>query len=216
MLATTFCLALVVLDRILYLHKAHVVKTAYHFLSFAFFSAFIFKLYHHHGALVATETGRDGLLRVFFLLKSASFALNARQVRSGYKRHDGAGGSSSASRVDALYLGSALYFATPFLYELRVLLDYACVDSSLDLHDWLKLENIKRDLRKADFRNRTARAKHPFGSPQPRSKKVFAQGGGAFVLLLSVVLAPFFIFSTSNPQVGVNPVYSVSLNVSRF
>ena len=220
-LATTSCLALVVLDRILYLHKAHVLKTAYHFLSFAFFSAFTFKLYHHHGALTlrATETGRDGLLRVFFLLKSASFALNARQVRSGYKRHghDGVYSSpaSSASRVDALtYLGSALYFATPFLYELRVLLDYACVDSSLDLHDWLKLENIKRDLRRADFRNRNARAKHPFGSPQPRSKKVLAQGGGAFVLLLSVVLAPFFIFSTSNPQVGVNPVYKVSLNVS--
>ena len=184
-LATTSCLALVVLDRVLYLHKAHVLKTAYHFLSFAFFSAFTFKLYHHHGALTlrATETGRDGLLRVFFLLKSCSFALNARQVRSGYKRHghDGVYSSpaSSASRVDALtYLGSALYFATPFLYELRVLLDYACVDSSLDLHDWLKLENIKRDLRKCDFRNRNARAR------RRRVRLVALRGAGAVLHLL--------------------------------
>ena len=39
------------------------------------------------------------------------------------------------------------------------------------------------------------------------------QGGGLFPPL-SILLVPFFIFSTSNPQVGVNPVYSASLNLT--
>ena len=30
------------------------------------------------------------------------------------------------------------------------------------------------------------------------------QGGSLFVLLLAILLVPFFIFSTSNPQVSVN------------
>ena len=91
---------------------------------------------------------------------------------------------------------------------------HACTDSSLDLFDWLKLENINRDLFRINVRNMTYRRYHPFGHPQPWWKKVIVQGGGLFLLLLSILLVPFFIFSTSNPQVGVNPVYSASLNLT--
>jgi hypothetical protein len=84
-----------------------------------------------------------------------------------------------------------------------VLLDYACTDSCLDLSDWLTLENISRDLFWINVRNTTYFRTHPFGHPQPWWRKVFVQGGGLFVLLISFILVPFFIFSTSNPQVGV-------------
>ena len=50
--------------------------------------------------------------------------------------------------------------------------------------------------------------------PIPRWKKTFVQGGGLFFLLISFLLVPFFIFSTSNPQVGVNPVYAAELNIT--
>lgn len=212
-LAITVVIALIVADRIIYLNKAKAAKVAYHFLTYAAFCTFTFRLYHQHGSLKSTSAGRAGLIRVFFLLKSVSFALNARQIRAGYK-NDG-GSNRLHKRSDFIsFLGFMTYLSVPFLYELRVLLDYACTDSSLDLFDWLKLENINRELFRVNVRNDTYRAYHPFGEPQPRWKKVIVQGGGLFLLLLSIILVPFFVFSTSNPQVGVNPVHAASLNIT--
>lgn len=212
-LAITVVIALIVADRIIYLNKAKAAKVAYHFLTYAAFCTFTFRLYHQHGSLKSTSAGRAGLIRVFFLLKSISFALNARQIRAGYKSDGGT--NRLHKRSDFIsYLGFMTYLAVPFLYELRVLLDYACTDSALDLFDWLKLENINRELFRVNVRNDTYRAYHPFGAPQPRWKKVIVQGGGLFLLLLSIILVPFYIFSTSNPQVGVNPVHAASLNIT--
>jgi len=281
-LAVTGCAMLLIVDRVLYLHRWHVGKVVYHFLSYVFFVTVAFRLFHRHGVLQPTEQGRTWLLRVFFLLKSTSFALNARQLRSGYRgagvlstprgvcsrsndafvtdrtedegdasfdkgaadtkkggiQHTdtkqgtkplsrlgplsliddddgGGGGGAPTTRTDFLtYVGYSLYLAVPFLYELRVLLDYTCLDSSLDLHDWLKLENITRDLFKTNVRNQNYFRVKQFGTPQPRFKKVFQQGGGVFLCLVLLIVAPFFIFSTSNPQVGINPVFGVSVNVT--
>ena len=214
-LAVTATVALLILDRVAYLNKAKAFKAAYHFCTYAGFATFAFRLFHHQlGALRATDAGRAGLLRLFFLLKSLGFALNAAQLRSGYKRDVSASDGLHARSDFLSFLGFQAYLSVPFVYELRVLLDYACTDSALDLFDWLKLENVNRDLFRINVRNETYRRYHPFGAPQPRWKKVLVQGGGIFVLLLGVVLAPFFIFSTSNPQVGVNPVYRAELNVT--
>ena len=100
------------------------------------------------------------------------------------------------------------------MYELRILLEYACTDSALDLYDWLKLENISRDLFRINVRNNTYRKYHPFGEPQPWWKKVFLEGGGLFTIIFSLLVVPFFVFSTSNPQVDINPVYDVRFNMS--
>ena len=212
-LAISACIGLIVVDRIIYLNRAKAAKAVYHFVTYAAFCSFLLRLYHRQGQFKSTAAGRALLLRLFFLLKAASFALNSRQLRSGY-RTDGVGGRKD-SRTDLItYLGFMAYLAVPFLHELRVLLDYACTDSSLDLFDWLKVDNISRDLYRINVRNATYRRFHPFGAPQPWWKKVLLQGGGLFFLLISVILVPFFIFSTSNPQVGVNPVYAAELNIT--
>ena len=213
-LAITVCIALIVLDRVIYLNRAKSAKVAYHFVTYAAFCTFLFRLYHRQGQFSSTEAGRATMLRVFFLIKSVSFALNARQIRSGYRK-EGAGANKLHKRTDFLtFLGFMTYLAIPFMYELRVLLDYACTDSALDLFDWLTLENISRDLFRINVRNNTYRRYHPFGHPQPWWKKTIVQGGGLFFLLISFILVPFFIFSTSNPQVGVNPVYAAELNIT--
>jgi hypothetical protein len=54
----------------------------YHFATYAAFCTFLFRLYHHQGQFTTTDAGRMSLLRIFFLIKSLSFALNARQLRS--------------------------------------------------------------------------------------------------------------------------------------
>ena len=64
-----------------------------------------------------------------------------------------------------------IYYSIPLLYELKVLLDFACTASSLDIFDWLKLEDINRSLFEIDIRNKTYYKRYPFGKPQPTWKK---------------------------------------------
>ena len=52
----------------------------------------------------------------------------------------------------------------------------------------------------------TYRKYHLFGEPQPWWKKVFLEGGGLFTIIFSLLVVPFFVFSTSNLQVDINPV----------
>ena len=169
------------------------------------FATFAFRLFHHQfGALRATDAGRAGRrARSSCSSRSASpqRAASERVQRTGPRRR-------VTARSDFSFLGFQAYLSVPFVYELRVLLDYACTDSALDLFDWLKLENVNRDLFRINVRNETYRRYHLL-FPQPL-KKVLVQGGD--VLLLGV--AGLFIFSMSNPQVGVNPVYRAELNVT--
>ena len=62
-LAVTACIALIVLDRVVYLNRAKAAKAVYHFVTYAAFCTFLFRLYHHQGSLRTTDAGRDGLLR---------------------------------------------------------------------------------------------------------------------------------------------------------
>ncbi len=48
--------------------------------------------------------------------------------------------------------------AVPFLYEIRTLLDWTCISTSLDWYAWLKLEDIRASLFVAACRNRWAAA----------------------------------------------------------
>jgi len=202
------CLVLIVIDGVIYMKKAKIAKVFYHYLTFAGFMGYLLMIFHK------PATTHHAYIQMFFVLKSISFTLGARQIRSGYPT-EVLMNSMIFQRSDQLsYAAFRAYFAIPFMYELRVLLEYACTDSALDLFDWLKVENISRDLFSINVRNNTYRKLHPFGAPQPWWKKVFLEGGGLFLIIFSLLVVPFFVFSTSNPQVDINPVYDVHFNMS--
>ena len=202
------CLVLIVIDGVIYMKKAKTAKVFYHYLTFAGFMGYLLMIFHK------PATTHHVYIQLFFLLKSISFTLGARQIRSGYPKEVMIN-SVIFQRSDILSFGAFMaYFSIPFMYELRVLLEYACTDSALDLYDWLKVENISRDLFRINVRNNTYRKLHPFGAPQPWWKKVFLEGGGLFLIIFSLLVGPFFVFSTSNPQVDINPVYDVRFNIS--
>jgi hypothetical protein len=207
-LSVFVCLVLIVADGVIYMKKAKVAKVFYHYLTYAGFVAFLLRIFH------SNTTTHHSHLQLFFLVKSVSFALGARQIRSGFPTEVFTN-SLIFQRSDIISFGAFMtYFSIPFMYELRILLEYACTDSALDLYDWLKLENISRDLFRINVRNNTYRKYHPFGEPQPWWKKVFLEGGGLFTIIFSLLVVPFFVFSTSNPQVDINPVYDVRFNMS--
>eukprot|EP00479_Gromia_sphaerica_P009507 TRINITY_DN4025_c0_g1_i1.p1 TRINITY_DN4025_c0_g1~~TRINITY_DN4025_c0_g1_i1.p1 ORF type:complete len:134 (+),score=6.57 TRINITY_DN4025_c0_g1_i1:228-629(+) len=84
----------------------------------------------------------NSALQFFFILKLIYFALSAVQIRYGYpqfdKHHNRITRRTSSLRVKIF----KLYRLIPFLFELRVLLDWICTKTALDLEETFKLEDI--------------------------------------------------------------------------
>jgi hypothetical protein len=106
-----------------------------------------------------------------------------------------------------------LYRSLPFLYELRMLLDWACTPTTLYLGDWIKLEDIysglfiqECNLHFQQFENRRK------GDRQPVRRKVLC-GFLFFALLNLLVWLPLFIFSTGSLSQFDNYVSAGSLSV---
>lgn len=129
---------LIVLDRIIYLCSFATGKVIFYLFNLILFTyavteyAWHMEPSQHHVGVLA--------LRVIFLAKAVSLALQAIQIRYGipqkttlYRQFL----TSETSRVN--YLCYRLYRALPFLYELRCVLDWSCTTTSLTMYDWLKV-----------------------------------------------------------------------------
>ena len=139
--------------------------------------------------------------------------LHALQLRMGYPSTT-AGHYLTRNDGSKWYWNTlwALYRAIPFLYEMRTILDWSCSSTALTLREWLKLEDIYASLFTAKclaIYNKMRKK----GRPQPWWKKLFL-GFGAFALLIVVLWAPLYIFSTGNPTVLSNPVQALQVNVT--
>jgi hypothetical protein len=66
--------------------------------------------------------------------------------------------------------------AVPFLYELRVLLDWTAAATSLSWYQWLKLEDIRASLFLDEVRA-AGRASRALGERVPRWQKFLQVGG---------------------------------------
>lgn len=62
--------------------------------------------------------------------------------------------------------GFLLFQGLPFLYELRVLLDWACTETSLTLYKWFKLEDVRASLYSQQH-TREAERRRPPGTKVP-------------------------------------------------
>lgn len=106
-----------------------------------------------------------------------------------------------------------LYRSLPFLYELRMLLDWACTPTTLYLGEWIKLEDIycglfiqECNLHFMEVENRRK------GDRQPVRRKVLC-GFLFFALLNLIVWLPLFVFSTGSLSQFDNYVSAGSLSV---
>ncbi|KAG2488469.1 hypothetical protein HYH03_012974 [Edaphochlamys debaryana] len=167
--------------------------------------------------------GSEGVrshLRVFVLLRCLGFCLGALQLRDGYPPLSApgpAGGGRHASffyrRADwAHNLAFNVFYSLPFLYEIRTLLDWTCVTTSLDWYSWLKLEDIRSSLFVATCRNQSNKHRR-IGERVPRYVKA-SQGVLALAALLLVLWLPPLFFSSGAPTYQVPSLQDVRVNVS--
>ena len=158
-------------------------------------------------------------LRVFLLLKCASFALSALQLRSGYPppaSYSNGMGRHTFVFMRSISVTSSAFFhifaAIPFIYEIRQILDWSCTTTALTLYDWLKLEDINMSLYFAAVMQ-YANSFKPIGQKQPSHLKIFQGALSVFAILL-LLWVPLLIFSSGNPITGIPQIVRFSNNVT--
>lgn len=150
-------------------------------------------------------------IKFFYLIYSLYLFFSALQIHYGIQDMRN---KSLFMRGDNIIYASLFkaYKAVPFLYELKLTIDWTCTPTCLDLFKWLKFESVYDLL----FITHCAKKKEitvPIGKNIGIFNKLL-MGGSSFVILLLILLGPLLIFSTLNPTNVVNNVTGASVELS--
>jgi hypothetical protein len=199
----------IVMDRVVYLFRSSWGKLLMQYVTVIFFHWFIF--YYCPANSTSDKKFTDSpVLMIYYLLKIAYFFYSARQIRYGFPEFEASHHfiTRKFSWTRSLFLRT--FRALPFVYEFRMLLDWICIKTSLDLWETLKLEDIFSQLYYVKVTIQW-RLFHKRGEPQPAYMK-FLNGVLLFALLLVIVITPLLLFSSLNPASNLNKVESVQMS----
>ncbi|XP_034113348.1 piezo-type mechanosensitive ion channel component [Drosophila albomicans] len=182
--------ATIVAERAIYLRKALVVKIVFHFFTVIGVHIWMFFLVPY---VTAQSFGASAPV-IFYLIKCLHMLLSAYQIRCGYPRRIlGNVFTKSYSMVN--YVAFKVYMEIPFLYILRTSLDWLCIDTTLTVMEWIKMEDIFQSV----FIVRCYRqmdSDFPVMRGEPKAFYAKCLIGGTIILvLITFIWSPLFIFA---------------------
>lgn len=205
-----FMLAIIVVmvvDRILYVVSALTAKYAFHvFLACLYHCAFVYWRFR----VAAVNTGPGVGL---FVIKMLYLYVCCVQIRTGFAKHRQH--DPFTTGVGTLHwFGNAIYRSIPFLFEMRVLLDWTCSRTALKIYAWLTIEDVHRelydrfyDIGHSDWTNPRR------GMNYPLLVKAYT-GVLGFASILLILFFPLMYYSTFNPNLRPNSISSVHVGIS--
>jgi hypothetical protein len=151
----------------------------------------------------------SGFLVAFSFFYFLYFFLSALQIRFGYKKYKSLN-SMMTKRRQLNNLVLVVFTAVPFLYELKLMMDYSFVHTSLKIFDWFRLWSIYYSAFKAKMQYYSSTG-IVLGDPQPWYAKLIGWGG--FIGILIIIFGPMILFSGLNPIAQSNLVIGGALQL---
>ena len=148
---------------------------------------------------------------VFYLLYLFYYSFSALQIQHGLL---------DTRKKSVLMRGENLfnlilfktYKAIPFLYELKLTIDWTITPTSLDIFKWIKFESVYDLLFMTHCTMRQEKFREVGEKIGFLEKSSF--GGIVFVIILIILLGPLIIFSNLNPTNSHNNVTGAHFDVS--
>ncbi|KAL5249603.1 hypothetical protein ACHWQZ_G018461 [Mnemiopsis leidyi] len=204
---------LMILDRVIYLKKSMIAKYMYQVVVVVSVHAYLF--------IFQPWFTREGFRAraawiAWYVFFCSYFTLSAFQIQSGYPRliTDSIILRTYGWVTYVTYLG---YLAVPFLWELEVLLNWVCTETTLTLDYWIKLSDIKTYLFKLKCWQVTYESAYYLGEKQPAYMK-YGIGGLIVLLLILIIWFPLLFMSVVTTNSIPNPPtgFTCSLSVGGF
>ncbi|CAK80274.1 unnamed protein product (macronuclear) [Paramecium tetraurelia] len=187
--------------------RAYVLQVLILTLVFLFVYCYLLQLWNRN---INDYKDYDTSIVIYFLLFCAYFYLSALQLRYGYRE--------LKVRNQFLYVYNSLsyYFALvlysiPFLYDLKVLMDWTCLYTSLDIYQWFILEDIQRQMFFTKISSQKV-MKRQLGLEISKISKLIFFFFVIFILIC--ILGPLILFSALNPAAQNNPIVSGSFTIN--
>eukprot|EP01064_Diplonema_japonicum_P032387 TRINITY_DN6065_c0_g2_i1.p1 TRINITY_DN6065_c0_g2~~TRINITY_DN6065_c0_g2_i1.p1 ORF type:complete len:2680 (+),score=518.04 TRINITY_DN6065_c0_g2_i1:223-8262(+) len=201
-LGVIICVMTMVVDRVLYLYGSLKGKFAMQVaLTMGYLWGFFIWFQDSNSSSNSSHTAGAFL----FLTRALWLFVAAKQIERGYpivRRHD-CFTDSSDSKIFLVY---QVCRAVPFLWEMRVLLDWCCSKTTLKLNYWLKLEDVRNEMlvRKMDIEDSKVTNPKPATS-FPAAKKI-TSGWLLIIVMLFLIFFPLLYYSTFSPALQTNSI----------
>ncbi|EDV59308.2 uncharacterized protein Dere_GG10519, isoform D [Drosophila erecta] len=200
---------LIVIDRALYLRKALVNKIIFHFFSVIGIHIWMFFV-----VPAVTERTFNSLAPpiIFYVIKCFYMLLSSYQIKSGYpKRILGNFFTKGFSMVNMIAF--KVYMQIPFLYELRTILDWVCIDSTMTIFDWLKMEDIFSNIYLIRCTRQSETDFPAMRAQKKASLSKLLMGGTVVLLIVICIWGPLCLFALGNAVGTPNVPFHVSLSI---
>ena len=201
---------IIVSERMIYNFRSITAKLLLQYLTATFWLVLI--------VLVWPQWSERGIqtnpsLEIFLLLKLLYLAFSALQIYYGFPPVETTG-FQDLTRHPGKYTVQLykVYRAIPFVFELRTILDWMCTQTSLDLDETFKLEDIYTRLYLVQCAL-ISRREHRRGDSRPWDEKLL-NGAFFFFGLLLIIFTPMLLFSSANPVTQSNLVTGVAVELS--
>jgi len=155
-------------------------------------------------------------LQFFFVLKCVYWFVSALQIRDGYLVVSGERFLMRRYNTYSNWIHQ-IYRCVPFLYELRTILDWTFIPTTLDFFDYLRVEDIYSDVYKVACLAASRTPRKP-GTNRSCGEKC-GIGCLLFLLLAALLWLPLIILSSALPGmsgVEIIPVTSASMQVQLY
>lgn len=188
--------ALIVIDRALYLRKYILGKLV--FQVFIVFVIHIWMFFVLPGISQRSFVEEKNLPpKLWYFIKCIYLILSAYQIRSGYPTR--ILGNFFCKKYNYInYFLFKGYMLIPFLYELRSLMDWIWTDTSMNLTNWLKMEDIFANVFLLKCQRR---AEEEYPTPRGSRRSSLTKYGLGGVMLFAIILViwfPLLLFSLGN------------------
>jgi hypothetical protein len=202
---------LMVMERMMYLYRAIVMKTLVH-ISWVIF---VVVMVHSnvYTEIFRLQSGES--LKWFAWIQLPYFFFSSLQISYGYPPFVG---GRLVVETEDWYFWALLYLpfrGFPFLFEIKLLLDYFCTQTTFFLQDFIKYEDIRANIYvigvNLDWNHQESRAR---GQPKPFCSRC-CSGGLCFSLIWLALFLPLFLFTSgTTPKNDLNSIQTVTLQVS--
>ncbi|CAL4063763.1 unnamed protein product, partial [Meganyctiphanes norvegica] len=202
--------ALIITDRALFLRKYILGKLIFQVvLTFGIHIWMFFIL----PAVTEREFNAKRPPQIFYMVKCLNLLLSAYQIRCGYPTRILGNFLCKAYNFVNLY-SFRMFMNVPFLFELRTLMDWIWTDTSMNLSDWIKMEDVFSHLYQLKCERRAENEYPQNRGENKRKLSKYGMGGCALFGVISLIWFPLVLFALSNTVGKPNPPYEVNLEIT--
>ncbi|XP_063601150.1 piezo-type mechanosensitive ion channel component-like [Penaeus indicus] len=201
---------LIIVDRALFLRKFILGKLIFQVaLTFGIHIWMFFIL----PAVTEREFNDKHPPQIWYMVKCLNLLLSAYQIRCGYPTR--ILGNFLCKQYNYVNLFAfRMFMNVPFLFELRTLMDWIWTDTSMNLSDWVKMEDIFSHIFQIKCERR-AEDEYPQGRGESKRKIIkYGMGGCALLGVIALIWFPLVLFALSNTVGQPNPPYDVTVEIS--